>query len=209
MAKIPFDIKYRPQIESGEYKIIYLSYTTKEEYPARIICWDRNNEHPIVALVSNSGGYERVQMFQEEGIDNNNPHLGTLFIVTPEPEMSEFEKVVKDRLWRTLEYSETFRKDEDKWIKELASELLALAKEECKNQIESDYREIIHGAYKKGRADVLKDLPKWKKCQENDPSACVYNCAKREDSLLYYNGHTIRLIDLEKLPGFKDDESHE
>ena len=31
----------------------------------------------------------------------------------------------------------------------------------------------------------------------------VYNCAKREDSLLYYKGYTIKLIDLEKLP--KDD----
>ena len=59
------------------------------------------------------------------------------------------------------------------------------------------------------KAAAMKDLPRWKKCQVDDHIACVNNCAKREDSLLYYNGHTLRLIDLEKLPGFKEDESHE
>ena len=36
MAKIPFDIKYRPQIESGEYKV-----ETRDGKPVRIICWDK------------------------------------------------------------------------------------------------------------------------------------------------------------------------
>ena len=32
---IPFDIKYRPQIESGEMKV-----QTKEGYPTRKVSWD-------------------------------------------------------------------------------------------------------------------------------------------------------------------------
>lgn len=169
MAKIPFDIKYRPQIESGEYKIIYLSYTTEEEYPARIICWDRHNEHPIVALVSNSGGYERVQMFQEEGIDNNNPHLGTLFIVTPEEELSEFEKAVGLEI-----FDEPFGEEHIKVIKEESAKLLAIARNEI---IKSGYA-IIEGEhyleegrknYERGKAEALKDL------QENLANNDIYS----------------------------------
>ena len=46
MAKIPFDIKYRPQIESGEYKV-----ETGDKKRVRIICWNRKvNDSPVVAL---------------------------------------------------------------------------------------------------------------------------------------------------------------
>lgn len=32
--KIPFDVKFRPQIDSGEYKV-----ETEEGSPARMLCW--------------------------------------------------------------------------------------------------------------------------------------------------------------------------
>ena len=42
-----FDIKYRPQIESGEYKVFAHEH---EEQEVRIVCWDNKGEYPIVAL---------------------------------------------------------------------------------------------------------------------------------------------------------------
>ena len=35
MTKIPFSIAYRPQVESGEYKVV-----TREDCPIDIIKWD-------------------------------------------------------------------------------------------------------------------------------------------------------------------------
>lgn len=60
MAKIPFSIDYRPQIESGEYKV-----ETRDDRPVRIICWDASYEDlPIVGLI---GGRERPDIFTREG----------------------------------------------------------------------------------------------------------------------------------------------
>lgn len=129
--RIPFDIKYRPQIESGEYEVIYLSYNTKEESPVRIICWDCDNEYFIVALIINSAGHERVAVFQEEGIDNNHPHQGTLLIVTPEEELSEFENRLCEILDSAINYQiHSTHEETIKDVKKLAPELLAIAREQ-------------------------------------------------------------------------------
>ena len=53
MRIIPFDIKFRSEIQSEEngYKGRY-KVQTREGKPVRIICWDRKDcEHPIIALV--------------------------------------------------------------------------------------------------------------------------------------------------------------
>ena len=46
MEKIPFDIKYRSEIESGKYLVI-----TREGYSVRIICWEYDPRTPIIATV--------------------------------------------------------------------------------------------------------------------------------------------------------------
>ena len=43
--RIPFDIKYRPEIESGKYLV-----KTKDGKSVRIICWEKQGRFPIVAL---------------------------------------------------------------------------------------------------------------------------------------------------------------
>ena len=50
--KIPFDIRYRQKIESGEYKVV----TRENDATARIICWDADRDgysplFPIIALI--------------------------------------------------------------------------------------------------------------------------------------------------------------
>ena len=46
MAKIPFNIKYRPQIESGEMKVV-----TRRGEPVEIVYWDAVGKNPIVAII--------------------------------------------------------------------------------------------------------------------------------------------------------------
>lgn len=58
--KVKFDIKYRPQIESGEYKV-----ETRDGRTVRIICWDGPcEERPIVGFIE---GWEEPDTFTSEG----------------------------------------------------------------------------------------------------------------------------------------------
>ena len=90
--KIPFDIKYRPNIESGEYKVV-----TRDGRPARIICWDMKSEdeNSIVALVDD-GACELGYSFKNTGrfMNSGKDHVVDLFVIAPEPELTEFEKRV-------------------------------------------------------------------------------------------------------------------
>ena len=45
MTKIPFNIKYRPQIESGEYSVV-----TREDRPVEIKIWDLKGDFPVVGV---------------------------------------------------------------------------------------------------------------------------------------------------------------
>lgn len=116
MAKIPFDIKFKPQIESGKYKVV-----TEDDEPARIICWDStiNKERPIIAIVFN----DQIEQYKADGRYDNEYDTSNydLFIVTPEPELSEFEKAV-------AKYRP--QSDTKETIQRIASELLACARKE-------------------------------------------------------------------------------
>lgn len=91
--KIPFDITKRPQIESGEYKV-----ETGTGKKVRIICWDKKsdmNKKKIVALLDD-GNSEHTEYYTEKGtVYDKAPAGGDLFIITPEPELSEFEKRIR------------------------------------------------------------------------------------------------------------------
>ena len=92
--KIQFDIKYRPQIESGEYKV-----ETEEGSPARIICWDSpiNKERPIIAIVFD----DQIEQYKADGHYDNDYETSNydLFIITPEPELSEDEKIRNEMIF--------------------------------------------------------------------------------------------------------------
>ena len=87
MAKIPFDIKYRPQIESGEYKV-----ETRNGRTARVVCWDRFGTQ-LVALI---GKEEDVLTYNPDGTMGQMSLPSDLFIVTPEKDLAlTLEQVVK------------------------------------------------------------------------------------------------------------------
>lgn len=77
--KIPFDIKYRPQIESGEFKV-----ESEDGYPVRILCWDARNfyDWPIIGLYFN-GEVDVVIEYNIHGASGN--RKTSLVIVMPDP----------------------------------------------------------------------------------------------------------------------------
>lgn len=155
--KIPFDIKFRPQIESGEYKV-----ETRDGRPARIICWDVESVDlniKIVALIK-SENYEVPYYFTESGAfwieevgeeDSSND----LFIITPEPELTEFEKGIKRGfLCAGLEDVPTGI------IKDTAKELLELAKKELDYEKRKDLSCSYKIGFRDGKAEGYKEAMK-------------------------------------------------
>lgn len=80
--KIPFDIKYRPEVESGEYKVI-----NDNGCPIDVIKWDAEfGGYPVVCLCCGMAyNYSRNGRCLDTDCSN-------IWIVTPDPEPSEFEE---------------------------------------------------------------------------------------------------------------------
>ena len=125
--KIPFDIKYRPQIESGEYRVV-----TRKGETVRIERWDgKDDANPIDAFIwhndewngpwhwHSNGLYKTAK--SEDGFD--------LFIITPEPELTEFEEM----LYSIFDAYNGLKIDVKAAVDVNAKTLLELAKKEiCK-----------------------------------------------------------------------------
>lgn len=83
--KIPFDIKYRPQIESGEYKV-----ETRDGKPARIVCWDFQRSTDIFDLlvcIRKEGDPKRELAYSVDAKghrDKYEKYQEDIFIITPE-----------------------------------------------------------------------------------------------------------------------------
>jgi len=211
MAKIQFDIKYKPQIESGEYRV-----ETQAGCPVRIVCWDMACEFPILGLVllNDEKAEEMAVGFTNEGTNLlGEPLYDKLFIVTPEEELTEFEMAIHRRLnlmnGENLSATELLEE-----TKGMAAELLALAREElfANDTVLKEYAQVSR---EQGKAEALKDLPRWEKWGNGAcgngigfPLAIVkrgLNGYKLVDALGIQGEQYIMLSDLEKLPGFKED----
>ena len=229
--KIQFDIKYRPQIESGEYKV-----ETRDGRSVEIVKWDFRSRHgntPILAIIH--GDYDYNHTYSEDGYSIF--ESDKLFIVTPEEELTEFEK----KLWEVLKSEgspigpvEKFTNADKEVFHSYASELLSLAREQFikdgyviekkafHDAVEKADPEVIKEVsknvdmqialrteYEKGRADALKDLPRWKKAtgkeRFNERMIVLVGdndlyCTNYAEEGEYY----ISFPELEKLP--KEDE---
>ena len=217
-----FDIKYRHQIESGEYKV-----ETRDGRPVRVICWDRKGSLPLVVLVPTKNGDEYSYDYTSDG----SYHLGTrksefdLFIVTPEPELSEFEKGCI-RLYQDGR-DDGFAGDNlsDENLKECSAKLLALARKElCESGEVTDWyakgkaealKEIEQDpessyAFKRGveygKEEALKDLPRWIDGGLPIGHAMVDISGLCEFDFIRRHGKLLRISGIEKLPGFNENE---
>lgn len=208
--KIPFSIEYKEQIESGEYKV-----KTKSGQEVRIVCWDMNtcNGTLIVALVKGYGGeYEKMRSYTLDGKCKGASEEASLFIHTPQPELTEFEKVYSKVKYSSEPYV-VFSDEQLAQFKEEASTLLDSARRQiasensCMTQnfgINSNYDR----GYAHGHRDALKDIPKWRfvKLSEDYP-ACITREVDDNGIWTYqfsigklYNcSHYIPLKELEKL----------
>lgn len=213
MAKIPFDIKFKPQIESGEYKV-----ETKDGREVRIISWDKSGFEctEIVALVKCATGTDNCNIYTIDGLLRSNCYQDNmkLVVITPEPELSEWQTFISGCLQK---YGLLDCGAADRIAKESSVELLDLARKELvEEQYTSDPRKT--DLYKLGKVEALKDLPRWRKwgngacCNGRGiPIAIVkrrLNGYELVDALGISGEQYIMLSDLEKLPGFKED-SHE
>lgn len=120
-----FNIKYRPQIESGEYRV-----ETKAGCPVRIVCWDMACELPILGLVllNDEKAEEMAVGFTNEGTNLlGEPLYDKLFIVTPEEELTEWQRFISACLQKhgLLDCGAA-----DRIAKESAAELLSIAREQ-------------------------------------------------------------------------------
>ena len=202
--RIPFDISKKPQIESGEYKV-----ETKNHHPVRIICWNKNTGglDRIVALVAGNSGQEKTLHYTEEGccVATGNNRDKDLFIVTPEPEMTEFELALRNAMSDTVDLSEDREDYEvseicDKQAKRYSTELIATAKRQLLQSGELLTQEHHEKLMETLREECKKDLPRWRDGSiEGDRIVGLS---------LYHGSKWIPFFDLEKLPGFKE-EGHE
>ena len=194
--RIPFDISKRPQIESGEYKVVYVENSSLEQCPVEILKWDSNSDAGCIIGCIRRNGKDRIYAFQENGVHTVSDEDDRLFLVTPEPEMSEFEKRLQEVLF---EHATTNSSAEEK-AHQYSSELLDIAKQQLlqsgelmtqehheklmeilnnahEEELEKAYKNADEVQYRKGREDALKDLPRWRKCEKpfDSPSNCGYN----------------------------------
>ena len=101
---ISFNIKYRPQIESGEYKV-----RTASGKPARIVCWDMKTAlgEPVLALITDEVGREYSCTYREDGlyIGNNENYL-IIEDGRPDPR-TRWENRVREILENTVSIEKT------------------------------------------------------------------------------------------------------
>lgn len=209
MAKIPFSIDYRPQIESGEYKV-----ETNFGSPVEIVCWNRRDDtaNKTIVGIIRTGTVEEIASWNIGGkLCNATSPQNTaydLFIVTPEPDRTEFEKAI----WNAVTEAQLIPRDKDgirnihdidEFIKKRSAELLAIAREQFKSDfnsmLESNYKTAYKEGYEDGKKEVLKDLPRWRRYSDSNNRGYGIHAG-----LLLNGDWLIELEDLEKLP--KEDE---
>lgn len=129
---IPFDIKYRPQLESGVYKIICRC----SGYVPTIISWnDKTNPNfPLRVDIhqSNNPKTHKEFLYTVKGKESSNPEgqlLTDLLIVTDELELTEAEIYIK-RLVKLYSTSGNQVELSDKDVKKIADDLRKLFNKE-------------------------------------------------------------------------------
>lgn len=102
MTKIPFNIKYRPQIESGEYKVV-----TREDRPVEIRIWDLKGDFPVVGVYfDEKNNRDTAVQVTAEGrcsIKPNDDYCDDFFIITSKSDLTEFESAVQEIFYKGRE----------------------------------------------------------------------------------------------------------
>lgn len=142
--KTAFNIKFRPEIEAGEFKVV-----TADGRPVTIQRWDMKGNYPILACTMvKQCNWEGDESWNEErpfAYDKDGHAAGTapadkleLFLISEDPELTEFEYAVQEIFYKG-------RETDIDLLKITSDTLLKVA-----------------------RKQLTAELPHWRKC-ETDP----------------------------------------
>ena len=102
MEKIVFNVAYRPQIESGEYKVV-----TRENRPVEIKIWDLKGDFPIVGVYydekNNRDTAVQVTVDGRCSIKPDDDYCDDFFIITSKSDLTEFESAVQEIFYKGRE----------------------------------------------------------------------------------------------------------
>ena len=193
MTKTPFNIKYRPQIESGEYKVV-----TREDRPIEIKIWDLKGDFPVVGVYYDEKNDRDIAVqVTAEGRCSVNPdesYSDDFFLVKADPKPTEFEKaflgIIKDCDDSAL------RKKYQEYFKESCATLLEAARKELMLDYGAKYNEGRTVGIELGKIEAMKDIPRWKSYEGGSPLS-DYELGTEN---LYFKDMYIKLSELEKLP---------
>ena len=153
MISLPFKIEYRPQIESGEYRVI-----SDVGEPVEIVKWNCRGITPILAVI-NDGDTDDSCFYKKDGVSLSGSDR--LYVLVSDFTCTEFEQALADILMHR-EYDGTTETEDDlekgyqpfkEAARQIAPQLLSIAhKEFTKNfpKLKSgwrtvDYPQIING----------------------------------------------------------------
>ena len=177
MKKIPFSIAYRPQVESGEYKVV-----TRENRPVEIKIWDLKGDFPIVGVYydekNNRDTAVQVTVDGRCSIKPDDDYCDDFFIITSKSEITEFRK----ELTTMVDYAVNHAKSGVNVVDIFADRIFEYAKLEFE-----------------------KDMPKWRKSQNFEHHKAIHQIVIRDGKMFASSTKEIGewfldLSELEKLP---------
>lgn len=145
MTKIPFNIKYRPQIESGEYKVV-----TREDRPVEIRIWDLKGDFPVVGVYfDEKNNRETAVQVTAEGrcsIKPSDDYCDDFFIPANKSVMwSEEDEEQLDRALYMMEQLDMTKSWDDvyNWLKSLEDRVFPQPRQEWTEEDEVCYISIM------------------------------------------------------------------
>ena len=208
MAKIPFTLEAWLKDKSQKIETAFGE-------PAKVVFAEGLGKYPILAVIYD-GDTTDSAWFTKDGKSYDGVY--GLFIVTPEEEeLNEFEKTLV-KLVKLCDVTCGSEVDLNECIKSHSIELLELAKKELEEEVpEMEFIPIENtleykAGFRAGRAEALKDLPRWEIIKKDDNAIVripLVGTNMLGESMLYIGENAISISCLMKLPGFKEDESHE
>lgn len=138
MKRIPFDLKYRSEIEDKQYHL-----ETKDGKPVEIVKWDSNGLAPIVALVEMREGRGEEPVWYDNdghchacGFEHND-----LVIVTDEKEADdEIRSLIEEMAYAFSREGIVEGYGKEKLIEKYHKELISLAMKKIREDVE-DFRD--------------------------------------------------------------------
>lgn len=188
MKVIPFNIKYRPEIESGEMKVV-----NGKGKPVTILKWDMQGHFPILGVaMTKQTNYEGDESWEEE----------RPFAYSAEGFPSPYVPANKTELHLLIEGDDRYT------LEGILKEMLDYAKNHAKP--DADVAKIFRDrVYDFVKLDVLAEIPCWTAVDSHNYVLETHLGKKKDGTFSLYTDHTLNpeevefvvsVADLDKLP---------